>query len=413
MQHNIQLKQKEISVEQGDADVMASEGALFPSLQFATNQNGSWRPWSESFVDLTNGTMTTTSSDLNYNGTYGLAAQWTVWNGGRNRKNLERSKLSREQALYDTQATALSLQEQIVQYYVQILYQTEAVRVNEQILESSKVQRDRGKEMYEVGSMSRADLAQLEAQVSQDDYNVANAITQLAEYKLQLKQILEIVDNDQFDVAIPSIDDAGVMALLPTKEDVYRAALGSRPEVMYSKAGIEGADIDIDIAKRGYYPTVSLSAGINTSNTSGIGESFAQQLKKNLNNSLGLTISVPIFDNRQNKTNVIKAKLSRRNSELELASTQKTLYSSIERFWLNALNAQKQYAAAKANVSSMHESYALVDEQFKVGLKDIVDLITGKNNLIQAEQQLLQSKYTAVLNTVLLRFYAGQPITLS
>lgn len=412
MEHNIQLKQKEIAVAQGDVNVEAQKGALFPSLQFATNQNGSWRPWSQSFVDINNGTMTSTSSELNYNGTYGLSAQWTVWNGGRNQKNVEKAKASLEQARYDTQATSLSLQEQIVQCYVQILYQAEAVNVNRQIAESSRVQFERGKEMHEVGSMSRADLAQLEAQVSQDEYNVANAMTQLAEYKLQLKQILEIVDADDFEVAIPEIDDGGIMAPVPSRGEIYRKAESTRPEILYSQSGIKAADIDISIAKRGYWPTVSMTAGVNTSNTSGIGDSFANQIKKNLNNSVGLTVSVPIFDNKQNKTNVLRARLAKENSELELASAKKTLYSSIERFWLNTINAQQQYAAAKANVASMQESYDLVDEQFKVGLKDIVDLTTGKNNLIQAEQQMLQSKYTAVLNMALLRFYAGEPIKL-
>ena len=125
-----------------------------------------------------------------------------------------------------------------------------------------------------------------------------------------------------------------------------------------------------------------------------------------------MTLSVPIFDNRQNKTNVEKAKLARQNYELSLQDAEKTLYQQIETYWLNARNAQQQYIYAKTNVESMQESYDLLSEQFKLGLKNIVELNTSKNNLLQAEQQLIQSKYTTLLNLAMLRFYQGEAIRL-
>ena len=412
MQHNIQLRQRQLSREQNELDIKQSEASLWPSLSFSTNHNVSWRPFNESFVNLSNGTMTQTSSEVNYNGSYGLNANWTVWNGGRNHKNVEKNKLTAELSDYSTQETANSIQEQIVQYYVQILYQTEAVRVNKEVLEASKLQRDRAKTMVDVGSLARVDLIQLEAQVSQDEYNIVNAQTQLDNYKLQLKQILELVGTEQFDIVIPQLADDNVLRPLPSKNEVYEAAINTRPEIQSSKLSIQSAEMDIDIARRGYYPSVSLTAGIGTSNTSGVNTAFPRQWKNNLNNSIGLTISVPILDNRQNKTNVEKAKLSKLNSELDLQDTQQTLYREIESYWLNAHNAQQQYVAAKTNVKSMQASYELVSEQFRLGLKNIVELTTGKNNLLQAEQQLLQSKYTALLNQAMLRFYAGEGIHL-
>lgn len=412
MEHNIQLKQRRLTTEQSELDVLQSQASLFPSLSFSTNQNVSWRPWSQSYVNLSNGTMTTTSSEVNYNGSYGLNANWTVWNGGRNQKTVERNRLTRESSLYDTEETANSIQEQIVQYYVQILYQTEAVRVNAEVLEASKLQRDRAKVMVDVGSIARVDLMQLEAQVSQDEYNVVNAQTMLDNYKLQLKQLLEIVDVEAFDIVIPDVGDADVLAMIPDRESVYTAAVNSRPEIQSGLLDIEAADVDIDIAKRGYYPSVSLMAGVGTSNTSGVHTGVPMQWKNNLNNSVGLTLSVPIFDNRQNKTNVAKARLSKQASELNLQNTKKELRSQIETYWLNARNAQQQYRSATTNVESMQASYDLVSEQFRLGLKNIVELTTGKNNLLQARQQLLQSKYTALLNLAMLRFYANREMQL-
>ncbi len=412
LENNIQLQQRKVTRAQNEAQLKQSKSALFPSLSFSTNHNASWRPWSQSYVNLSSGTMTTTSSEVNYNGSYGLNANWTVWNGGRNRKNIKKNKLANEMSEYDIQETANSIQEQITQYYVQILYQTEAVVVNEEVLVASKLQRDRAKAMVEVGSLAPVDLVQLEAQVAQDEYNVVNSRTQLANYKLDLKEILELVGTDSFDIVIPEIDDANVLAVLPDKGDVYRQAYAVRPEIQSGKLNIESSDVDISIAKRGYLPTLSVTAGIGTSHSSGTDVTFAKQVKTNLNNSIGLSVSVPIFDGRQNKTNVEVAKLSKINSELELQSTEKTLYTQVENYWLNAKNAQTQYSYALKNEQSMQESYDLVSEQFRLGLKNIVELTTGKTNLLQAKQTVLQSKYTALLNIALLRFYQGEEIRL-
>ena len=412
MDHSLQLRQKQVTVDRNEVQVEARKGALFPSLSFATNQSASWRPWSEAYYNLSDGNLNSTSSEVNYNGSYGLSANWTVWDGGRNRKQLKKSRLAKEQSEVDIESTRLSLQEQIVQIYVQILYQTEAVRVNREILANTRIQADRAKAMYEVGNMSRADYAQMEAQVSQEEYNVTNAETQLASFKLQLKQLLEIVDSPDFDVAVPEINPDNVLAILPTPADVYDMALNTRPELRYYRLGIESAEMDIDIAKRGYYPTLGMSAGINTSNMSGLDKSFGTQLKTNLNNNIGLSISIPIFDQKQNKTNVATARLARESAQIELELEEKQLRSDIETYWLNAVNAQQQFRNATTSVESMRTSYDLVSEQFAVGLKDIVDLQTGKNNLIQAEQQMLQAKYTAVLNRALLLFYQGSPLTL-
>lgn len=403
MDHSLQLRQKQVTVDRNEVQVEARKGALFPSLSFATNQSASWRPWSEAYYNLSDGNLNSTSSEVNYNGSYGLSANWTVWDGGRNRKQLKKSRLAKEQSEVDIESTRLSLQEQIVQIYVQILYQTEAVRVNREILANTRIQADRAKAMYEVGNMSRADYAQMEAQVSQEEYNVTNAETQLASFKLQLKQLLEIVDSPDFDVAVPEINPDNVLAILPTPADVYDMALNTRPELRYYRLGIESAEMDIDIAKRGYYPTLGMS---------GLDKSFGTQLKTNLNNNIGLSISIPIFDQKQNKTNVATARLARESAQIELELEEKQLRSDIETYWLNAVNAQQQFRNATTSVESMRTSYDLVSEQFAVGLKDIVDLQTGKNNLIQAEQQMLQAKYTAVLNRALLLFYQGSPLTL-
>lgn len=412
VENNLSVKQNQLSSEESKIDVKQSQASLFPNLSFSSNQNVAYRPYSQSTSSLTDGTMTTTESKTTYNGSYGINANWTVWNGGINLKNIKKDKLTARTADLTTQETANSIQEQIAQLYVQILYENEAVKVDEEIVKSSIMQRDRAKEMVAVGSLAKVDLAQLEAQVTQDQYSLVNAQSQLENYKLQLKQLLEIHGGEDFEVELPQIDEASVLAAIPDKEEVYSTALAVRPEVESSRIGIESSNLSVNIARSGYLPTLSLTAGIGSSNASGSDNSWARQLKTNLSNSIGLTLSIPIFDQRQNRSNIQKAKYALESSRLSLQDTQKKLYSSVENYWLNATTAQQQYIYAKANVGSMQTSYDLVSEQFTLGLKNIVELTTGKTNLMSARQQMLQSKYTALLNMALLRFYSGEEIRL-
>lgn len=410
--NNIDVKTGLLTLETDREQVNATRGQLMPSLSFSTSHSLGWRPWSQNTVALSGGTMTTTQSDVTYSGSYNLSANWTVWDGGRTRRNLDSYNLEVEKAQADNARTANSIEEQIVQYYVQILYQADAARVADSTLASSRLLADRGAAMVEAGQLAKADLAQLEAQMSQDEYSLVSARTQLSTYKMQLKQILEIIKTQDFDVAEPALGDERVLQPLPTVDDVFARAMETRPEVRSSQLSIEQADIQQRIARSGHYPSISLSAGVMTGHNSASNDGVGSQLKSNVNNSLGLNISVPILDNRQTRTDKAKAKISRQQSELDMLSTEKTIYQQVETYWLAALSAQAQYSAAVANERSMSESYELVTEQFRLGLKNIAELTTGKSNLLTARQQVLQSKYTALLNIALLKFYAGEDISL-
>ena len=275
---------------------------------------------------------------------------------------------------------------------MQLLYVAEAVRVDSQIVKASKLQLERGQEFLRVGSIAKVDVAQLEAQVAQDEYALVSAQTQVENYKLQLKQLLELH--------------------VPTKKAIYEAALQVRPEVESDRLNIEASNLEVDIAKAGYLPTVSMNAGVGTNNGSGMDNAFGTQLKNNWSNSVGVTVSIPILDNRQTKSAVNRARLAAESSQLQLQDTQKRLYSEIETYWLQATSAQQQYRAAQAQVKSAQASYDLVSEQFKQQLKNIVELTNGKNDLLQARQNLLQCKYTALYNLAMLRFYQGQQVKL-
>ena len=362
---------------------------------------------------VTNGTVNTGIDKTSYNGSYGLNASWTVWNGNRNRNQVKLNKLSEEQAELEIQETANSIQEKIAQLYVQILYLSEAVKVNEESLKTSKKNEERGQEMVKVGKMSKADLAQLSSQRATDEYNIVSAETQVKNYKLQLKQLLEIMGDEEFDIAVPDASattDQLALDQVPAVMSVYELALASRPEIQSAEMAVKSSDVSIDIAKAGHMPTVNLtaSAGSNTNSLSNNG--WGNQMKFNFNSGAGISVTMPIFDQRQTKTNVNKARLQRETNLLALQDKQKQLYQTIENFWLDATNNQQKFRAALATVESERQSYGLLQEKFNVGLTNIVELMSGKDRLLQAEQNCLQSKYMTILNMQMLKFYQGRKL---
>lgn len=412
MENNISLQKTRLTRRTATETLRQAEASLFPTLSASTNQSVGYRPWTNNGVStVTNGTVSTSINKTYYNGSYGINASWTVWNGNRNRNTVKLDRLSEEQAELDSAYTANSIQEQITQLYVQILYQTEAITVNEQSLEASKKNEERGQEMFNVGKIARADVAQLTAQRATDEYNLVNARSNLADYKLQLKQLLEITDAE-FDIAVPVTSDEQALRDIPSLPVVYETALNTRPEITRSQLGIQASDVQLSIAKAQRLPTVNMTGGVGTSTNSLSSNGWGNQMKTNFDASIGATLSIPIIDNRSARTAVNKAKIEQERALLDLQEKQKKLYSDIEGFWLDACTNQQRFRAALLNVESEELSYELLSEQFRLGLKNIVQLLTGKTNLLTAQQNKLQSKYLTILNVQMLKFYQGEPIEL-
>ena len=404
--NNIQLQKAKVQQLSALEDIKQSQSALLPSLSLSTSQNVSYNPWPEQGSAMIAGNKVQADvKKVYYNGSYSLSGNWTVWNGGQNTNTVKLNKLAAEQARLDLAVTANNVLEQIAQLYVQILYSDEAISVTKESLKTSQANEERGKTMVSVGKMSKADLAQLTAQRAEDEYSIVEAESNLRNYKRQLKQLLQIADNDEFDVVIPSTTDEMALKDVPALNDVYAASLTQRPEIQNAKLGIESSDLSVKIAKAGKMPTVGLNAGLSTSTTSMNSNGWGNQVKNNFTVGGGVTVSIPLFDNRKTKTAVNKAMLQKENYMLDLQDKQTTLYSTVENYWLQAVTNQNKFKAARVSTESAQASYELLSEQFNLGLKNIVELMTGKTHLLQAQQNELQSKYLAILNLNMLDFY--------
>ena len=403
---NISLRKTQVQKLSSHEDVLQSQAALLPSLSASTSQNVTYRPWPPmGAASVQNGYVQSSVDKVYYNGSYGVNSNWVLWNGNRNRDQIKLNKISEQQAELDSARIANQLQEQITQYYIQILYTTEAIKVNEQSLLTSKKNEERGQAMVKVGSMSKAELSQLTAQRAQDEFTVVDQQSNLRNYKRQLKQLLQLTDDDPFDVVIPETTDEMALQPIPALQSVYDAALSHRPEIKNAMLGMKSSDLSVKMAKAGRMPTISANGSVTTNTTSMSSDAWGSQLKTNLNLGAGVSVNVPIFDNRQIRTSVNKAQLQKQNYMLDLQDKKTTLYSTVENYWLQAENNQQRFRAAKVSTQSAQDSYELLSEQFRVGLKNTIELMTGKDKLLQAQQNELQSKYLAIYNIDMLHFY--------
>lgn len=401
LENNIQVRQSRVGELSGLEDTELAKAQLFPSLSASVTQG---------FVNYPSSDATENNS---YSGNYNLNANWTLFDGGKRTKEIKKSKIQNEVDKLSTEETEDNIQIAIVQAYLQVMYAMESVKINENTVETAKAERDRAKELYKAGSISSVDLAQLESQYSTDKYQLVVAQTSLDNYKLQLKQLLELDIMDEIKLDMPDIAEEHILTPLPDKETIYMTSLLVMPQIRSSELAIEMAELEKQQAKSSYWPTLSLSAGVGTGHVSGTDYNFGNKIWKNFNESIGLTISIPIFANRENKTAYNKARLALTTSQLDLLNSQKELLQTVESIYLDAVSAQSQYLSATERLSYIQQSFQLTEEQFFLGMKNTLEMLTEKNNLLTAQQEVLQAKYMAIMNIQLLNIYQKKPVDLT
>ncbi|MGN0187684.1 MAG: TolC family protein [Paludibacteraceae bacterium] len=410
---NIDILQRKLAQEQQQVALKQAKAAWWPTLNFSTGVNFSNRP----FVQGGTNTIDGGSSDVmpasqnTLGATAGLNLGWKIYDGAR-QTTIKQQQLATKQAELEVEQALNTLEEQVMQFYVQVLYSGDAVQVQQSMVDASRALCERGKQRLDVGALSRSDYAQLEAQLGSDTYNLVTAEAAYATNLLALKQLLEL--ESSYDLQLASVDYADELALEPLEsvDAVFAAALDNRPEIKICDYEIESFALGIKSAKSGYYPSLSLNASTGLSYNSNSNYLFADQMKSNWSNTAGVTLAIPILQSRQTKSALERARLEYETAKLSKQNEQKTLRKAIETLWLNARSAQQQFVAARAQQQASQSSFDLVSEQFNVGRKTTTDVLSEKAVLLQSIQQTLQAKYMAIYNLNMLKFYQGNKITM-
>lgn len=396
--NNISLKKQLLTQQSGIINTEAANAEWLPTLNFATTHG------------FTNYAKEGSNS---YTGTYGLNASWNVWDGGRRTSNIDLNKVQNRIDSYSVEAVRNNLETTILKYYLNILYNREAVTIAENALELSKAQLDRATELMNVGKLSRVDYSQFESQYLSDNSSLVTARGQLQSSLTDLKQMLQLSLDTRFELDdfIPSDDIINVESL-PDMLQVYDTALNWLPEIINGQLKSQLQDYNIKIARSGYMPTISLNAGIGTGTNSSDPSKWGEQMGNKLNEQVSVTLSVPIIDQKSASTKTRLAQIDKLNAELDYRQLQIDLSKTIESLFVDANNYIAQYNSGKMQVQSAALTEELTTEKFNLGLVNTVELLTAHTNLLSARMQLLQSKYLAILSIKMINFYQHNLITL-
>ena len=341
----------------------------------------------------------------------GVNASMPLYEGNKLNLQIERATLALEQNDLYVKEAQNNITLSVLEAYLQALYQYENIGVAKNTALSSEEQLAQAQQKYENGAIAKIDLIEIETQHANNEYNVVLAKNQYENQVLTLKQLLELPPGTEFGIEIIQKED--VSAPIANKEEVYRQALEQLPTTKIYEKQKELAQKDIQIAKSGFLPSLSLSGGINTGYSDRDTEKYMTQLKNNFGQTIGLSLNIPIFSRYQNKNNVALARLSESQADLDRKQAEKDLYTKIETAWHNATTRQAQEVASKKARDNAKLAYELAEKKHEFGNLTNTELLVSRNTYLNAEQTYLQNKYMVLLYQQLLNFYQGKEITIN
>lgn len=401
--NNIQVNTLRLDQKLSEQDLYLSRATRLPSLSGSISQS----VVNSSEADPVIGGFQT---QANYSANYGLNSQLVISQGGYINKDIKQRGLILESSQLSVQEAQNDITLQITQAYLNILLAKENIAYLQDLVTTSQAQLQIGKQRYDAGSIAKKDYLTLESQYANDQYNLVTARNTLRQNIISLKQILQLSSSVNFDVVVP--DTLVVQQAVPNLETAVNAAMQSRPEIKNADLNISIAQLDLDKARTGYWPTISLGAGLSSGYSDNRDLKYFDQLNNNFYQRLGLNIGIPIFTNRVNRTNVERSRILVDQAKLAAKNTRTTLDLAIEQSYVNVLNAQAQFTAADVQWRANQENYKIANEELRLGSVNTLDLLQQKLLYVQALQAYTQAKYAAVLNSKIYDFYTGVPITL-
>ena len=407
VEHNIQVKQREVSRMQRELDVNTAKNSRLPDLSASA---------SESFSFGRGLTAQNTYSNTNTSSTsFNLSSSVPLFTGYRIPRTLEMQKLNLEAATADLEKAKNDIRMQVAQAYVQILYNLELCEVANRQIEIDSMHVHRLTEMMKNGKASGTEVAQQEASLAQSRLTATQADNDYRLSLLSLTQLLELPSPEGFTISREVNQELwNEVHTLPSPDVIYQEALIIKPEIQAEQSRLASSAKNIDIAKSAKLPSLSLSGGLGTNyyKTSGLpGDKFFKQLNNNFSQFLGLSLNVPIFNRFETRNNIKNAQLSQYNQQLQLDNVKKNLYKEIQQAYYNVVTSEAKYQSSEQAKRSQEEAFRLMSAKYEYGKANITEFNEAKNNLMKAESDLVRAKYEYLYQNALIDFYRGKDLS--
>lgn len=436
MKNNLQIRIAVLNNELNEANLKQSKANALPNLNFGANNTYNFGQTIDRF---TNQFANTRVQSINF----GLQTQWNIFNGLQNYHTIKQNQLNILTGKYDIDRAKNDVSLNVANAFLQVALARELINITQNQVNTSNVQLQRIKKLVDAGALPKFNQYESESQLASEELNVVNARNQFNLATLNLALLLN-VNPDEFSIAIPELPNPADLPLNFTSNQVYNAALSNQPVVKGAENRVLSAERGIKIAKGAMMPNLSFSGSLGTgysglarqiagydSTVATIGFTamgdqvyslfvnpvlektpYGTQFNDNFNRSLGLTISVPIFNNLQTHTAVTRAKINLESARLQLLQTKLDLQRAVLQAYTDANGALNKFNATEKSVIALRESFKYAEQRYNVGAANAVDYNTQKNNVTNAEAQLLQAKYEYIFKAKVLDFYLGKAITL-
>lgn len=409
--NNLTIRQQSLETVRSEAMLTQSRLSFLPSISASFGHNLNWGR----SVDLQN--LEIIHNKLSQSTSASANASIYLLDGLSKLNNLKSSRKSVEISLQEVERLKDEISISIVKSYLQILLSKEIEASAIESLNAVTAQRERTKLLVEAGNQPYSSLLEIESQLASERVQAVTAGNQVITNTLALQQLLDLPYDPEFRIEIPDTD-----CLLPEStdmdtEEIYSAAQ-SMPVIQSARLALDKGELDLRTARSQYYPKISLSASYGTFFSSstfapdGSVYPFFEQFRDNINPSISIGLTIPIFNNWSTKANVENARAAKESLELDLKIKQQTLYKEIQTAVTEAGTYLRQMEAALANMNSMRESFRYVEEKFNAGALNGTDYTVAMSNLKKAESEYLQAKYQYIFQLKIIDFYKGVPLSL-
>jgi len=401
IENNITVKQSELSTLLKETEITRANMDFYPSV------NGNIGS-SFSFGDPNRNT--------NVSNNFGISSNAVLYNGNRNKNNVILAKTAYEISKLNTLQTRDNITLNVLNAYLNVLYNKEHVKIATEQISVGENLVARMHELVAAGVKAKNELFQVEANLSTNQEALVKAENNLELALLELTQVLQI-PNTGFQVAPIQINIDSATLLYKNSEIIYNKAVASRPEITSAKLQIENAEKSIEIAESGKLPVLSASYSFGTSYYYDLETDFEQsgyfkQLENNRGHSVGVSLSIPIFDKNTTKINIQRAQIQKEIANNTLENEKINLHATIERAYIDAKTSLKTFEATQKSLQAQQEAFRVTKERYDAGILTSFDFDQVRNQLVNAQSAMVRAKYNYVFRATFLDFYSGKKIVM-
>jgi len=411
LQRNISVNQSRMANELNKISLEQSKSNRIPSVSANANEALNFGknvdPTTNSFV-----------TEAYHSTNLGISSSYNLFNGLQNNRTIQQNRINVQAGQYDIEKARNDVILNITTGYLQVLFTREILAAAKSQEEATQSQVERSEKMVNAGKSPESDLLQIKSQLATDNLAVITAQNQLDLARVTLMQLMDIPISDNFDVEVPKMEET-VNVLLPTNEEIYQKSLSVLPQITSASLKTSASEMALRVSEGAHWPRISLGANLNSNyassrkkgNVNPEGYPFFEQIWDNIGQSFSMGISIPIYSNRQIKSNIDRAKINLITTKLSEQNTKNVLRKSVEQTYTDMRAAVKKYDATKLQVAAVESVYKNAEKKFTVGVMSATDFLIQKNNYTQAQSSLIQAKYDFIFKQKILDFYQGKAIT--